>query len=30
MSNKDNQPIDISELNEMQRYVTQQAGTEPL
>ncbi|WP_374448091.1 peptide-methionine (R)-S-oxide reductase MsrB [Providencia sp.] len=29
MSHKDKQHVDISDLNEMQRYVTQQAGTEP-
>ncbi|GAB1438489.1 peptide-methionine (R)-S-oxide reductase MsrB [Providencia sp.] len=29
MSSNDKQHVDISELNEMQRYVTQQAGTEP-
>ncbi|HGN1707152.1 TPA: peptide-methionine (R)-S-oxide reductase MsrB [Providencia rettgeri] len=29
MSSKNEQHVDISELNEMQRYVTQQAGTEP-
>ncbi|MGG4607061.1 peptide-methionine (R)-S-oxide reductase MsrB [Providencia sp. Me31A] len=29
MSSKNEQHVDIYQLNEMQRYVTQQAGTEP-
>ncbi|MTB65905.1 peptide-methionine (R)-S-oxide reductase MsrB [Providencia sp. wls1943] len=29
MSNKDKQAIDLSKLNQVQLYVTQQAGTEP-
>ncbi|MCW2254543.1 peptide-methionine (R)-S-oxide reductase [Providencia alcalifaciens] len=28
MSEKNKQPVDISELNEIQQYVTQEAGTE--
>lgn len=28
MTDKDKQPIDLSELNDIQQYVTQQAGTE--